>query len=76
MRRAKRTWSNLKTNENLKFFKDARNNYRHHLYRSKCQCINNQIQSCGTDTKKLFNTVNALTGRKRDNPLAEGLTDA
>ncbi|KAJ8039461.1 hypothetical protein HOLleu_17189 [Holothuria leucospilota] len=74
-RNAERHWLKHPTPENHGIFRSLRNKYKNHVESSKRAFIRQEFESCGNDTRQLFDTVAKITGTKNSNPLPEGVSD-
>ena len=58
-----------------KNYKEHRNKYTHNLDKSKTKHISNEILEIGNDSKKLFATINKLTGNIKENLMPSNFTN-
>ena len=72
-RQAERCWVKHKSVDTLQQKRTLRNIYKKHLNDAREKFINQAIDSCGNDTRKLFNTVSGLAGKRKANPLPESV---
>jgi hypothetical protein len=70
-RKLERKWRNSKTETDKSLYQDACVKYKDHLTQSKDLHFNQLIAKCGKDSKKLFNVVNQLTGKKKQTTLPD-----
>ena len=71
-RRCERKWRKSKDEADKWLFKKARNKLVHQLETSRNTFYTDKINACEGDTKKLFNIINDLTGKKQASPLPPG----
>ena len=71
-RKTCRKWSKSRNKDDWKAYKVLRNAYVKQLNEAKKDFYCSKIQSNKGNTKGLYNTVNGLINREKENPLAEG----
>ena len=72
MRYLERRWVRNKSEENWADYKELRNMYCKILRHAKKIAISNKVHKIGTVAGKLYNLVNNVLGREKNNPLPDG----
>ena len=75
VRNREHIWRKYKQYHQWKAFTVERNRCNRMLAGSKLRTISNKIEECGSNTKKLYNLVNNITGRVKINPMPPGKSD-
>ena len=69
--RSERNWRRHQSAECLAEMRLQHKTYKDYLDASKKESINETIDDCGNDQKRLFNAVSNLIGNRKSNPLPE-----
>ena len=69
VRKREQIWRKYRETHQWKAYRIERNRYNRMLAGSKLRSISNKVKECGSDTKKLYNLVNNITGRVKANPM-------
>ena len=75
LRRSEKIWMRIKSENNWTINKQIRKQYQNMLTEKKKENISRKIEECGSDSKKLFQLVNHLTGHKPELPLPTRRSD-
>lgn len=75
VRNRAKIWKKYKEPHQWKAYTIERNRYNRMLAGSKIRTISEKVVECGTDTKKLYNLINNITGRTKVNPMPPGKSD-
>jgi hypothetical protein len=70
-RQCERKWLSTKSDEALRIYKDVRSRYRRCLESSKTVHITEKVNTCGSDSRKLFSLVKNLVNKSTNNPLLD-----
>ena len=71
-RRLEHKWLRTRQESDLLEFKQLRNKHANNVDTAKCNFISGELEKCGNDTKKIYDIVNTVLGRSKNNPLPEG----
>ena len=69
LRRCENIWVRNGTEDCWRVYQQARRLYQGKIVEKKREIISKKIKECGSDSRKLFQLVNHLTGYKLDSPL-------
>ena len=69
LRKSERLWKRYKQPHQYEAFKAARNKYNYELNREKRLTFSQKVSDSKGDSRKLYQLVSELTGKRSDNPL-------
>ena len=76
VRRLENIWRKYKQEDQYKAFKAARNQYIYQINSEKTATLSQKVLGAKGNTKKLYQIVAELTGKKSDNPMPPGEGDS
>lgn len=74
-RRLERRWRRTKSSQDYHNFQESKKAFRNYISSRKSEYINNKIQECGKDSKKLYHEVSVLLDTKQNSKFPPGKSD-